>query len=238
MTCLPHSGGPALLSDRQSKSPKIVLLRSGPDRPGRHARPGTVLPASRLVVNSDRIIKPLKHATTDTPRGEVYWAIELGKNEARCVCTGAHSEFGHCVQSVQMEYKQAMHPHGGTTEFFAAKGAFVKNKMKDVYDGAGQGDALPGLEQCSDIMFLGLGRDNDVWAEDEPGWGCALLATMGPQTETMFLTVYSQARSRAEALEGSTKCLHGAGDGGECRIALQNQLKGSGYVHSPVPFGI
>jgi hypothetical protein len=157
---------------------------TGPDWPGR-AKSGNKLTGEQR----DRIIKPLEYAKDLDPEKatrEVYWVLELHDGDAECLCFDTHD--GKCLNKVEDVYREMMHKTGGKTEFVAVEDSFEQNDMRDDWK---PGQIPAGLGQCLDIMFLGLCHsENDVWTpQGQRDWGCALLATMGPNTETMFLTV-------------------------------------------------
>jgi len=156
--------------------------------------PGRVLaPRGLTAEQQNHVVNPLKHALVGNGKTRpVYWVLAPATGE-ECYCQlpgGRKHAAKSCLQPVSDVYRRFLHKKGGKTEII--KTDVEKHFDRRMLDASDDPAAVAGLEGCSDIMFLGLTK-GDAWTDNEAQWGCALLASMGPGTETMFLTViYSE----------------------------------------------
>jgi hypothetical protein len=173
------------------------LLRSG-SIPGREDDlPGRVRKAEDIVDSlKEKLAYPIQHARNNPidPNHPVYWIVDFGDDHPTCICGQGHAE-AKCMLPVRDVYRSVFHPKDGRTEVIAVSKDFLVNPMNDQWASDAStaiSGVKPGLGNCSDIMFLGVSRSTDIWDHGDAEWGCALMATMGPKTETMFLTIVHQ----------------------------------------------
>jgi len=149
------------------------------------------------VSRADDLTEPQKRAvfsqvlekTNGSRKRAVYWVFDSAlRIDCKCLCATNEHPDGSCRQSVLSHYTATMHREGGSqkigsTDIHHVPLAFFQKPLGAEPPG--------GLGGCPDIMFLGLNKQNQsVWDRDsDPQWGCALMASMAPATETMFLTV-------------------------------------------------
>jgi hypothetical protein len=181
-----------MLMDPEDPDGAEFPLRSG--GPAISEWPGRVLTAGGLTAEQqNHVVNPLRHALAGNGNTRpVYWVLApTGGEECYCQLPGGRKHGAKsCLQPVSDVYRRLLHKRGGKTEII--KTDVEKHFDRRMLDASGDPAAVAGLEGCSDIMFLGLTK-GDAWTDNGAQWGCALLASMGPGTETMFLTViYSE----------------------------------------------
>lgn len=154
------------------------------------ALPTEYLHAGLLVENLGWT-KGLK--TEQSPRGRhAYWMVKPEANDL------PEAEFS--LMRIEDYFFKVMHPKGqGSTKFHAIpEGMFSAPLI------GGQG-----FNGCGEMLFLGVGgtvpHGSDVWYEDSPNLALAMLTTMSPSSETMFITVVWGEHRLGELWSGVSK---------------------------------
>ena len=94
---------------------------------------------------------------------------------------------GNCI-NVMKYFSEVMHPAISNTPYGMFSG-FTEVQKVSKEDFLGEGDSFSGRP---DILFIGACNDsiNNIWEdEDGDGWDTVIMATMSPESETMFLCV-------------------------------------------------
>jgi hypothetical protein len=172
------------------------ILMSIPNHKNVHKLPGVFRSRSNLGSAKKHLVHRIEYAAEETSSADVYWAVKFDtKSDVKCLCDDCGEGPLKCIKSAKEVYQSAFHPNGGCTEIIQVNDpSFLSNAMKEQWSetaGVAGLDRPPGLDKCADIMFLGImdSSRKDLWDQSIPKWGCALMATMGRNTETMFLTV-------------------------------------------------
>jgi hypothetical protein len=90
----------------------------------------------------------------------------------------------YSTERVVDHYRKVMHPpNAGSTEIYGIRRDLFQNPFF-AHASTGQG-----LNSCSEITFLGVAPTScvDPWADGCGRWGLALLSTMSPGRDTMFV---------------------------------------------------
>jgi hypothetical protein len=107
------------------------------------------------------------------------------------------------LENVNDSFASMMHPHGrGATEIHPIPEAVFNDPL------IGANSDHTGLNRCSEMLFIGVKESNTspdatIWKEANPHLALAMLTTMSPNSETMFMTIVWGEMRLKELWEGA-----------------------------------